>query len=604
MQSLTDDDPSHISSYRLLGRLGAGGMGTVYAAAAPDGSTVAVKAMHSAFASDDDHRARFAREMDLLRRVHGPYVAAFVDGDATASRPWLASQYVPGPTLRERLTASGPLPDAVLRSLAGATAHALAGFHSAGVVHRDIKPENVILGPAGPRVLDFGIAHRLGAPAITDPNARTGTRGWMAPEQYTAAVTSPASDVFAWGLLVAYAGTGRHPFDDRARDTGATGGGEPDLLGLPDVLRRLVASALSMEPSRRPSAARLAHDIAEPERRADTLVFPTVAYTAVEPLTEPLAAALVDVVRAGWDVREEPGQEEEREAPTDRSGPPRPRPALPVPPRVVGPAVREERATAWATVVGALAVAATVVGVGFSPLWAGDDGERAAAPPSARATPAAPPPLTPTPSAAPTPTPSATPTPSRSASPYPSLGGIPATTPPASFWLPTAEQWKAAERIDPLPEGSGERRTRAQDFAMTIAYDRNLTPSTGDIRIRLDRATGTIFAMGAPSMGIRTPDDTKPGHLPMPIYAGSFLRDSVTGGSKWLEPGYGQGEPTPATTGPKVFRRYAVGYLGADGVPVFVYAGGLDDQGSELGSGLLAPWDKVLAEAEKPLITD
>lgn len=235
-------------------------MGTVHAALDPDGRRVAVKVVHPAQAGDDEFRARFKREVELSRRVTGPCLVPLLAADPSAPDPWLATPYVPGPTLGEHLAAHGPLSGAPLYALAAGSAAALAAVHAAGVVHRDVKPGNVILAPDGPRMVDFGIAHALDGTSVTRTGVMTGTTGWISPEGYRTGAVGPAGDVFAWGALVAYAATGRLPFGTGAPDAVAARvmSADPDLAGIPNDLLTLVTSALAKAPQERPTAAALA----------------------------------------------------------------------------------------------------------------------------------------------------------------------------------------------------------------------------------------------------------------------------------------------------------------------------------------------------------
>ncbi|MFD5491426.1 serine/threonine-protein kinase, partial [Streptomyces sp. NPDC127091] len=272
--------PARIGPYRPTRHLGTGGMGTVYYATDPEsGLPLAVKVLHQDFAADPAHRARFRRETTTLRKVTGPYLVPLVDADPDAPLPWLATAYVHGNTLHQHVRDTGAMGPDNLLTFAAAVAHALACIHDAGVAHRDLKPTNVLLAADGPRVVDFGIAHHLDATAITATSVMTGTPGWMAPEQLTDGTTLPACDIFAWGLLVAYAAAASHPFGAPTGITHRIVSAAPSLRGVPDALLPLVREALDKEPGRRPSAAEVAERTAVVYGPTGTAVFPTIAYT-------------------------------------------------------------------------------------------------------------------------------------------------------------------------------------------------------------------------------------------------------------------------------------------------------------------------------------
>lgn len=254
-------DPKKVGPFRIIGRLGAGGMGTVHAGLDPQGVRVAVKVIHPAQAEDPEFRARFRREVTLSSRVVGPCLIPLLAADTETETPWLATEYAPGPTLNQHLATHGPLAGGSLYAFAAGTAQALAAIHQAGVVHRDVKPQNVILTPVGPRVLDFGIAHAADGTSVTRTGVMTGTPGWISPEHYRTGTAGPAGDMFAWGAIVAYAATGRLPFGTAAPDVVAyrVMSEAPDLAGLPQPLGELVEKALAKNPDERPSA----HEAAE-----------------------------------------------------------------------------------------------------------------------------------------------------------------------------------------------------------------------------------------------------------------------------------------------------------------------------------------------------
>ncbi|MGY3200455.1 serine/threonine-protein kinase [Streptomyces sp. TE5632] len=294
VQPARPGDPSRIGPYRIVGRLGAGGMGTVHAGVGSDGTLVAVKVVHPEQAQEPDFRARFKREVELSSRVTGPYLVPLITADPDAETPWLATAYVPGLTLHQHLVTHGPLAGGSLYALAAATAQALAVIHAAGVVHRDVKPQNVILTPGGPRVLDFGIAHAADGTSVTRTGVMTGTPGWISPEHYRTGTTGPESDMFAWGALLAYAATGRLPFGAGAPDVVAfrVMSGKPDLDGVPAPLRQIAEKALAKEPDARPSAAEAAQACAELLASQVTQVVPADAGSATA----------VEMVTALWDV--------------------------------------------------------------------------------------------------------------------------------------------------------------------------------------------------------------------------------------------------------------------------------------------------------------
>ncbi|WP_216630557.1 serine/threonine-protein kinase [Nocardiopsis coralli] len=251
---LGEADPRKVGPHRLLGRVGSGGMGTVYLARHGRDGYSAVKVVHPEFAADREFRARFAREVDLVRRVDSPFVPRFRGADAEAATPWLATEYVTGPTLRAH-AGSTPLAGTTLTGLAAGMASALVDIHGAGIVHRDLKPGNVVVSGDGPKVLDFGIARALDGTALTRTGGMLGTPGWVAPERYGGSPVSVASDVFAWGGLVAFAATGRNPFGSGSAQVLAQRilSGSPDLDGVPADLLPLVRAALERDPARRPT---------------------------------------------------------------------------------------------------------------------------------------------------------------------------------------------------------------------------------------------------------------------------------------------------------------------------------------------------------------
>ncbi|MEU3653754.1 bifunctional serine/threonine-protein kinase/ABC transporter substrate-binding protein [Streptomyces sp. NPDC032161] len=256
MRPLTPDDPRTIGEHRTLARLGTGGMGVVYLARSPGGALAAVKVIRAEHADDPGFRARFRRETEAARRVAGPWVVPVTGADPEAREPWLATVFVPGPSLAEAVVAEGPLPDTTVRLLGARLAGALAAVHDAGLIHRDVKPGNVLLALDGPRLIDFGIARHEGATALTATDVVIGTPGYLAPEQASAGPLGPACDIFSLGCVLMYAATGRRPFGqgNAASVLFRTVHEEPDLNGLPPGLLSLVASCLAKNPADRPTA--------------------------------------------------------------------------------------------------------------------------------------------------------------------------------------------------------------------------------------------------------------------------------------------------------------------------------------------------------------
>ncbi|TAL21720.1 MAG: serine/threonine protein kinase [Frankiales bacterium] len=320
---LRPGDPGAVGPHRLLGRLGEGGMGTVYLAVSPDERAVAVKVLRATplDGSETAHR-RFRQELDALRRVRGSHLVELLDADVEADPPYLVTRFVPGVRLDRHVEQHGPLEPAALRALARGLADALAALHGQGVVHRDLTPGNVLLADGAPQLIDLGLATVTAArTALTGTGMVVGTPGYLAPEQVTGTDVTPAVDVHAWGATVAYAGTGRPPY--------GTGRPEavlyrivhedPDLDGLPGDVRALVEAATDPDPARRPAATELLAELGGPSSAVTrTLHLPrdvdatTVlaqhpewaptedeeAYDALPRLRRPLARGLQVVVTA------------------------------------------------------------------------------------------------------------------------------------------------------------------------------------------------------------------------------------------------------------------------------------------------------------------
>ncbi|MFJ9826515.1 PQQ-binding-like beta-propeller repeat protein [Streptomyces sp. NPDC101160] len=250
------EDPEYAGEYRLGAVLGSGGMGIVRLARSASGLRLAVKIVHATYASDPEFRARFRQEVTAARRVSGAFTAPVVDADPDAPRPWMATLYVPGPTLAEQVKRNGPLSPAELRRLTAGLAEALRDIHRAGVVHRDLKPGNVLLTDSGPKVIDFGISRPADSDLHTETGKLIGSPPFMAPEQFQRPrQVGPAADVFALGSVLVHAATGRGPFDSDSPYIVAyqVVHDEPDLTGVPEELAPLVARCLAKEPAERPT---------------------------------------------------------------------------------------------------------------------------------------------------------------------------------------------------------------------------------------------------------------------------------------------------------------------------------------------------------------
>jgi serine/threonine protein kinase len=262
-QPLRASDPRRLGEYRLLRRLGEGGMGVVYLAAAPTGPLVAIKVIRADVADDPDFRRRFRSEVARARQVPPFCTAEVLDADPDHEPPYLVVEYVDGPSLADAIRDRGRFTPGNLHGLAIGVATALTAIHGAGVIHRDLKPSNVLLAPGSPKVIDFGIARALeGSGGHTRTDQIMGTVGYMAPERFgpaSANALTPAADVFSWGAVVAYAGTGRVPFGVDTAPLVALRimTQPPDLEGLTGPLRELLEEALAKEPADRPTAREL-----------------------------------------------------------------------------------------------------------------------------------------------------------------------------------------------------------------------------------------------------------------------------------------------------------------------------------------------------------
>ncbi|MFH8800971.1 protein kinase [Streptomyces sp. NPDC017936] len=255
MHPLTDADPDRIGRYRLTGRLGAGGMGTVYLGSTPGGRPVAIKVIGGQLAYDEVALERFRREVDTLHTVRSAYTASVIDCGLDTPPYWFATEYVPGRTLHSAVSASGALPAPLCRSLLAALAEGLSDIHVHGVLHRDVKPQNIILSPVGPQLIDFGIARGSGQTALTQVGLTAGTPGFTAPEAFDGEEVGFAADVFALGATLAFAATGRPPFGDGAFPAIAyrTLHGDIDLEGVESGLAAIITACIDRDPARRPA---------------------------------------------------------------------------------------------------------------------------------------------------------------------------------------------------------------------------------------------------------------------------------------------------------------------------------------------------------------
>ncbi|RKS09312.1 serine/threonine protein kinase [Nocardiopsis sp. Huas11] len=320
---LLDDDPAQVGPYRLSARLGGGGMGQVFLGHSPGGHTVAVKVVRPELAQDVDFRRRFATEVTAARKVGGFYTAQVVDADTDSTPPWLATAYIPGPTLHRAVTDHGPLPTGSVAVLGAGLAEGLTAVHAHGLVHRDLKPANVLLTQDGPRLIDFGIARALDSTSHTHSSTVLGTAAFMSPEQARAQQVGPASDVFSLGCVLAFAATGRSPFGQGPIHAVIfrVVHEEPDLDGISTPLRDLIGACLAKDPGARPGLDEiltalvtttpsdrtrdrrhwLPDDLTEVIGRHRTLPLTTVTPTArVKPSDRPRVPSQPQPVPAEW----------------------------------------------------------------------------------------------------------------------------------------------------------------------------------------------------------------------------------------------------------------------------------------------------------------
>ncbi|WP_245245344.1 serine/threonine-protein kinase, partial [Streptomyces palmae] len=266
MQPLGAEDPREIGTYRLLGRLGTGGMGRVYLGRSVGGRTVAVKVVHPHLALDEEFRTRFHREVKAARQVGGGWTAPVLDADPQARVPWVATGYVAGPALNQAVSETGPLPESTVRALAAGLAEALGTVHGLGLVHRDVKPSNVLLALDGPRLIDFGIARATaGTASLTATGVSIGSPGYMSPEQILGTPATGAADVFSLGAVLAFAATGDGPFQgDSSASLLYKVVHEEAVLGpgLTSELRELVVCCLAKDPADRPTPEQILERLA------------------------------------------------------------------------------------------------------------------------------------------------------------------------------------------------------------------------------------------------------------------------------------------------------------------------------------------------------
>ncbi|MEU0170933.1 serine/threonine-protein kinase [Streptomyces iakyrus] len=268
--------PEYAGHYRLESCLGSGGMGVVHMARSASGMKLAVKVVHAQFAKDPDFRGRFRQEVAAARKVSGAFTAPVVDADPDGERPWMATLFIPGPTLSDQVKRNGPMEPAQLRRLMAGLAEALRDIHRAGVVHRDLKPSNVLLADDGPKVIDFGISRPMDSELRTETGRLIGTPPFMAPEQFRRPrEVGPAADIFALGSVMVHAATGRGPFDSDSPYIVAyqVVHDEPDLTGVPDEVASLVLRCLAKEPEERPTPDELMRELRSVAASYDTQTF-------------------------------------------------------------------------------------------------------------------------------------------------------------------------------------------------------------------------------------------------------------------------------------------------------------------------------------------
>lgn len=388
VEELRAFDPAQLGRYRLIGRLGDGGMGEVYLARSPGGRKVAVKVIRSELAQDEDFRARFSREVDAAKKVGGIFTAPVVDADPDCERPWLATAYVEGKSLAETVRDQGPLDaDSVLRLAAGLT-EGLAAIHAAGVIHRDLKPSNVLLATDGPRIIDFGISRPMDAGDLTGTGKILGTAGFMSPEQAEGLPVGPPTDVFSLGAVLTFAAAGDGPFGS-ARDTVMLYRviyTAPNIARVPALIRPLIERCLAMDPAERPTPAAILAEL--PPLAQSGMLHPQVSSQPETSLR--VFSGPVKMDSAGYPVHVNQPEPVQAQSPPPRALPPRALPprAFPLPLPPPAPVLPERKGRARLA-YGAVA-AVLIVGAG-AVIGAHIAGEGSALPervPNASSTPA------------------------------------------------------------------------------------------------------------------------------------------------------------------------------------------------------------------------
>jgi len=271
LEALGPNDPTTVGNYRLAAVLGTGGMGRVYLAFSPSGRRVAIKVIRPDLVQESHIRSRFAREVAASRAVSGFFAAGVIDADVDANPPWLATAYVPGPSLVAAVREAGALPVPSVRALGAALAEALSAVHAAGLIHRDLKPANVLLAPDGPRLIDFGISSLGDSGTLTHAGAMMGSPGYMSPEQIRGQTIGTPTDVFAFGAVLAFTSTGAGPFGTGTVPTllYRSVHAAPDLEGVPAELRPLLTACLDKDPARRPDLPTILRELTGGQAAAD-----------------------------------------------------------------------------------------------------------------------------------------------------------------------------------------------------------------------------------------------------------------------------------------------------------------------------------------------